>query len=196
MSAEGVQALLYHVIKGIKSPYANEPINVFIEGPVPGHLDITSPIVYVRAAGWRNYRDSLPRGNPGQARGTFVQGSAGWKVRRYRATLTVYVALTNPTPPPPADPRFPLSDPARYGKRTTTNRNLAMSTVQALIEHALMTTKMPEKIQDPSTGYLSTVMDVGESLTWSVPVAATLADQALMRYLSEATLDLVEMFNA
>ena len=196
MAAEGIQALLYHIVAGIQSPYERQPILPFIEGPIPGHLDLEGPQVYIHGGQWRNYRIAIPRGQPGVARGTFVQGSAGWKVRRYRMALTVYSARTNPTPPPPVDPRFPLSDPAKFVKRTTSNRNNAFPTLLTLIDHALMTTPMPQRIQDPSTGYISTVMDIGESTNFSVPIVATLADQALVRYIAEASLDVTEMFNA
>lgn len=169
--------LQQNVFNGVICPLPpfTQPIQAFIQPPVPGTIAIDQPQVYIWGATWRDMRIAIPRaGVPGNVQGT-PPGPAGLKQKVYNMQLYI-VALT-----PAQGPNVPYPDSA-------------FALVINAVENAMYTAVMPQDLTDPTTKQQSQMLNLGEEIVGDYDVPRTLQDQRYLRYECRLTVTLTEIY--
>jgi len=113
----------------------------------------------------------VPRAQPGNL------STGGNKNIRHR--LDCYIIWIGPSVDPNADNMFPS----------------IVDAVLALLRNTPIKDQATQ-VQDPVTGQVSDLLNIGENMTWEYAPVRALVDQRYLRYDARVTLDMEEWFQA
>lgn len=169
MSLNSVQQQVRGYIDGVLVTGWENPIDCRVLQPVNDYAKLSTPLVFVWGAAGAESRIAIPRNNaPGAA-------GPGWKQDDHMLGVWIFGLEL-------------ASDPNRAWKFPVL--------IQAVRNALAYASPMPVQLTDPNTGDISTLMDLGEKMTWEYDVDRTLADQRLIRNLCRLEVAAKEVFQA
>ena len=153
-------------IDGVPVPSSSGSLEAFISPPNPNE-ETLRPGVYVWDSIGPEKRRAIPRGN-------VLLGTAGWKEIDHTAHLWVIW----------------------FGEETDPDADTAFPSVIDTITKVLRGSANPAEVNDPLTGDLSLLIDVGERINYDYPPVRAVADQRYLRYDAQFSLPILELFQA
>lgn len=151
-------------------PFDLEPLNAFVSPP-PFGADLLTPGVYLWGSNGDESRATVPRAQH------LTLSSGGHKHLEHRPSCWVAWAWEND------DDNADMMFPGICDAIMACLRNLALLDAT---QHA----------QDPITGQLSNLLDVGERMSWDWPPVRSLEETRYRRYDFQLTLNLIEVIQA
>jgi hypothetical protein len=162
-----VQTYIQQLINGLIMPGSAGQLTAFITPPDPNE-ETAQPVAYVWPDTGDESRNSAKGGTV--PRNTGINTPSGYKAFEHH--FLIYMIWNGQDDDPEADTWFPgMVDAVMLTLRTSAD---------------------PVPVQDPYTGFMSTLIDVGENMSYRITLRS-LADQRYDRYDALITLELLEL---
>jgi hypothetical protein len=170
MPLNTVQHYLQGVLDQLVLPLGIGTLDAYITPPNPRD-NVTDPAAYI----WGSHGDESRLTVPRAQHGDLASGGDKTLAHRTDVWLTWFGEADNPQ----VDQQFPA----------------IVDAVLAVLRNVEMLDQT-QHAQDPVTGQLSNLLNVGENMTWEYgPVRAT-ADQRYLRYDAQITVEVIEIIQA